>query len=558
MIQFNSKKVVGEIKMLKTNKAITAILSTIILLGMTACGQLNEKISYTKAYQTEEDEPVTLKWVVFGEKYKDSEKVFEVFNKELQNLLPNTTIEFEIINTTEYKEKWDIKMATNEKVDLAWTGSMFTYSEEVKKGSFLALDYLIQTYGQDMCKEVPDYMFEKQKVDGKIYSIPIYGDACSRGYAVKVSKEVAQKYGDINQVGLINRKNMYTTKECYDAFEAFLSGAKAAGKIGTGISHRTFRWMPDKGYEGINGEESPFVYQYFDKDLKVYNKYELESYKTYYSVVADWYQKGYIREDVLSVQNPRANDLQENGNIFYIDGYAQNASKESSIIAGYDIVCEPLDGYKYIPFSANKNATVIPRTSENPKRAMQLINLLNSKKGEKLFKLLANGVENRHYIKIGDNIIKRIIDDKRNFLYVLPQYVIGSVFNDYETTTGDLESLKKFNEKALVSPLTGFELDTRLIITELAQVDIVVSEYHELLSSGALEDWVIAYDEFIKKMKKAGSDKIVQEIQKQLNAYQKENSLKIEAYQKVNENSWKSLQSSDDKYIYEDFYIDPR
>lgn len=543
--------------MLKTNKAIAALLSTLILLGIPGCGQVNEKTKPIQTYE-EENEPVILKWVMPGEKYKDSGKVFEVFNKELKNILPNTTVEFEIINTGEYKEKWHIKMATGEKVDLAWIGSMFTYAEEVKKGSFLALDYLIQTYGQDMLEEIPYYMFEKQKIDGKTYSIPNYGDACFRGYAMKVGKEVSEQYGDTELIGLINRQNMYTTEECYEVFEKFLSQVKAAGEIGTGISHRTFRWMPDKGYEGIHGEESPFVYSYFDTDLIVSNKYELDSYKTYYAIIADWYQKGYIREDILSVQNPRANDLQENGNIFFIDGYAHYASKESSVIAGYNMICEPLDGYKFIPFNANKNATVIPRTSQNPKRAMELMNVLNSKKGQELFKLLANGIENRHYIKADDNTIKRVTDNKNNFLYILPQAVIGNVFNDYETTKGELENLKKFNEGALISPLTGFELDTRLIITELAQVDIVVSEYYEILSCGGAEDWEIVYEEFIKKMKKAGSDKIVQEIQKQLKAYQKENFLKIDRYQKLNAQGWEKLQSNSNKYICDGFYIDCR
>ena len=116
--------------MLKTNKAIAALLSTLILLGIPGCGQVNEKTKPIQTYE-EENEPVILKWVMPGEKYKDSGKVFEVFNKELKNILPNTTVEFEIINTGEYKEKWHMKMATGEKVDLAWIGSMFTYADRL-------------------------------------------------------------------------------------------------------------------------------------------------------------------------------------------------------------------------------------------------------------------------------------------------------------------------------------------------------------------------------------------------------------------------------------------
>ena len=65
----------------------------------------------------------------------------------------------------------------------------------------------------------------------------------------------------------------------------------------------------------------------------------------------------------------------------------------------------------------------------------------------------------------------------------------------------------------------GFELDTRMIVTEMAKIDLVVNEYLDTLERGTSKNWEETYDEMISKMKEAGSDKVISEIQKQIDVF---------------------------------------
>ena len=58
-----------------------------------------------------------------------------------------------------------------------------------------------------------------------------------------------------------------------------------------------------------------------------------------------------------------------------------------------------------------------------------------------------------------------------------------------------------------------------MIVIELAKIDLVVSEYIDKLSLGISNDWEETYNEFINKMKQAGSDKVISEIQKQITVF---------------------------------------
>jgi len=468
---------------------------------------------------SENSEKIIIKWMVFGEKYKDSDSVFLEFNRQLQKYFPSTTVEFEVVQKEDYKKKWDMKMATNETLDLAWIGKdIFNYTEEVKKGSFMALGYLIETYGSDLKEKIPKEMWELQKNEGNTYSIPIPGILYRKSYAVVANKELMEKYGDIKEIGRINRAKTYTDEECYNSLEKFLLNAKSGGKIGAGISYQTFSQIADKGYEGIYGANSPFVIRIFDKSLVVHNKYEEESWKLYFKTMAKWYKKGYIREDIMDIVNPLSDDGKLNGSVMFVDDFGEHSTVVSMVPTEYEADVQPLENYKYISYGACRNSIVIPKSADNPQRALEIMNFLMSDKGIELYRLLANGKEGVQYT-LQNDVIKLNMDGNGNPLYRLPQYTLGNVFQNYEISKGEFNQIDQYNKNALISPLSGFELDTRMIILEMSKVDLVVDEYKERLCPGTADDWEKLYNEFVSKIKKAGSDKVIGEMQKQIDQF---------------------------------------
>ncbi len=500
-------------------KLLVFLFVIITFMANISCTQRTNIVQKTNNEYTS-DEKIVLKWMIYGEKSKNSESVFSEFNKNLQKYYPDTTVEFDIVPYDIYKEKWDMKMATNEQLDLAWIGNdIFNYTEEVKKGSFMALDYLLSTYGQELLAEIPENIWRVQKREGKIYSIPLLGMLYRKDYAVVSSKKYMNTYGNMDEIGAVNRSNYYTNEQCYEVLEKYLYSLKAEKNLGTGISSETITKMADKGLEGIYGPNSPFVIKIFDNDLKVYNKYELESYRLFFKTIHNWYEKGYIRENIEEILNPKSYDGKRNGSVLFLDEYGEHGVVTDRIATEYEAVYEPLQDYKYISYECSRNAVALPRTTQNPQRALEIVNLLNTGKGEEQYKLLVNGFEGRHFISKGSGQVDKITDASGKPLYKLSQYTLGNVFLNYENTPGEFEQLEQYNKNAIISPLTGFELDTRMIVLEMSKIDLVVEQYLNTLRLGTSEDWQQVYGEFVDKMKQAGSEKIISEMQKQIDTF---------------------------------------
>jgi putative aldouronate transport system substrate-binding protein len=503
----------------KTSIIMGTILAIIvILIGCT--GTENKKEKKDNSVVASTDHPVVLKWMVSGERYPASDLVFKEFNKKLKEYFPNTSIEFDVVSESKYRDRWEMKMATNEAVDLAWIGSDYiNFNDEVKKGSFMVLDYLLTSSGSHLVSDIPDLLWDLERHNGNIYGVPVMGIQYKKQLAVAANEYLMKRYGNIKEIGEVNRNSTYTTKKCFDIFEGFLQKVYDAGDIGTGVSYLTFAELADKGYEGIYGNDSPFVIKIFDSDLQVYNKYEQNSYHAYFSTMSDWYKKGFIRSDVDNVINPTEEDGKEGGSILYLTEYIDMGVGIRKANPEYKADYEKLQDYKYINFGSSRNSIVIPKSAENPVRAMEVLNLLLTEEGKELYQLLVNGIEGEHYIISDNGLIARRRDNYNSLLYSLPSYSIGNVFNNYESQVDEFKTIHQLNEEAIVSPLTGFELDTRMIAVELEAIDIVVKKYKYKLCQGTNDNWEVLYQEFINAMKEAGEEKVVSEMQKQINEF---------------------------------------
>ncbi|MBQ8588212.1 MAG: ABC transporter substrate-binding protein [Clostridia bacterium] len=182
----------------------------------------------------------------------------------------------------------------------------------------------------------------------------------------------------------------------------------------------------------------------------------------------------------------------------------------------------PTIGYK----SSNTN-TAIAASSQHPERAMQVINLMNSKRGKDLINLLTYGIEGKHYEKLNDdqiNWLEPAIPGSSDNRYGFENWVIGNTMNTY-TTQSDPEGWNEYiheeiNMKAEMSRLRGFTLDTKPIKLELSQYDAKLKEY-AYLDKGTTPNYKELLKERNQKLKEAGSDKIVAEVQRQIDEWVK-------------------------------------
>jgi putative aldouronate transport system substrate-binding protein len=95
------------------------------------------------------------------------------------------------------------------------------------------------------------------------------------------------------------------------------------------------------------------------------------------------------------------------------------------------------------------------------------------------------------------------------------------MFNSYRQSEAQPEWYPlgpDINNSAVVSPLLGFSFDPEPVKSELAQCQAVMDEFKGGLFTGAVDPDVVL-PQFLEKLEKAGAQKIVDEAQRQIDAW---------------------------------------
>ncbi|MEF2246212.1 ABC transporter substrate-binding protein [Paenibacillus sp. IITD108] len=517
-------------------KSWFVLLAAVIMLAGCSTGKGNEgnKSSQTEGSstpsqtekKTDTDEKVTLRWVFPGPgKQKDSEEVWAAFNEKLKEYLPNTTVSFEVYPVAEYADNWRLLAASGEAIDLAWMGYVQDVAAEINKGSYMALDNLLDSESP-ITKQLPDWLMNLAKFDGKQYGIPNFQNVADVRMGIRIPKEFVDKgYIDPAEAEQIFTQYGVNSKEAYNVIEQYLANLKEKDELRLGASTFSFNWAPGDRHGSLG---APFTLRGDFKDagsLRVVNIYDTPEMKLMYDTAADWFKKGYIRKDILSVQNPRTDEGKPDGYVYWIHNVSADQANFDSERYGFPIEVIPMEQEDYITRPIYNTMTGITRTSKHPERAMQLLELMHTKEGKELYNLLVWGLEGKHYKKVSDDRIETIGyagQGTADANYGLWKWVMGNTANSYETQAdpaGFNEMWQKLNEEAIKSPVLEFKPNSEPVKTEIAQVQAVVKEYSASLQSGALPDHEKQYADFVEKMKKAGSDKVVQEYQRQLEQF---------------------------------------
>ena len=167
----------------------------------TEAGSAAEAVSEEASAETaesapaaENEETVTVKWLVPADSQKDLDMVMEDLNKKLVEKI-NVKLELETILQSEYADKVQLASSSGEDFDLMFTSNWLNpFTSNVSRGALLPIDDLLNEYGQDIIASMPDWLLDVGKVDGVLYAVPNQQIIATQ-LAVNVQKEYADKYG---------------------------------------------------------------------------------------------------------------------------------------------------------------------------------------------------------------------------------------------------------------------------------------------------------------------------------------------------------------------------
>ncbi len=420
-------------------------------------------------------------------------------------------VEMVFFGAGEYDTKMPKLMATNEKMDIGFdSGDNFV--SRARDGAYYDISSDLDAY--PALKELlPDEFLGGVTIDGGIYGIPTL-------------KEMAETWALYVSENTLTRSNISaeSIKELSDV-EPILAALKADGKLGVKMdTNGTLVPLAELAkFDVISGA---FVISNDSsiktKQKKVVNYYETEEFEQFVRLMRSWYEKGYISSDVI-----------ENGSETWDNTVKVDPSKRGMYRISYAPLNEigqsqganeTMIPLKLTPATISNNSTrgsvyCIYQKSENKQSSLKFLELWNTDK--EMNTLIKFGIEGKHYTKIKEDGVEKVkrVDDYAS-LYLnqnwRSQNVLISPLEEGEPAD-KYEEYDKFNKSARKSCVLGFTPDFSNLEAEISACNAVVSTKANTLATGAVDpdDPEFGIEAIRKEMKRAGSDKVVTEIQKQ-------------------------------------------
>lgn len=477
--------------MKKTKRLLAMLMAAVMAIGMLAgCG----------AKETEEEE-VMLTWYIMGDTtLRDNNEVYQKASDMVYEKL-GYRLNIKPIDSASYNDKIRMIIAGGEDWDICWTSNWCNpYATNVTNGAYLQLDDLLDEV-PTLRDSIDEKIWDGVRSSGGIYGVPVQ-QIMARNSAVSMPLEFWEKYNDT-----------LTNVEKVEDMDAFM---KKFGVDYPNTARVAWNWqniMYDYGIETIGGPAAIDLEGPTD-EVKVYNVYETEKYKEFMALRREWTEKGYTRKGTDG--NASSSNRKPEQEPWVIDCYKP----------GYEAMREATVKYPVKVFTISDNyltnggiqATIhsINYASKHPVEALKFLEFANT--SPEFVNLLVYGIEGKHYEKIDDVTVKRI----ENSGYQNSDWCIANVFNTYvmEGQPADAHAqTKAMNDNAKTSRILGFNLDRDPIKIQLANCSSVLSEYQTQLSEGLVEDTEAFINEMNAKLKTAGADEVVAEVQRQIDEW---------------------------------------
>lgn len=512
-----------------------AVPCLVLSIALTGCGDktatvpTKDSTSTAAADPGKDLKPVELTYYFPNTPQKDLASVEEELNKILKAKI-NATVHLKLIDWGTYDEKMNVLMASGEKYDLAFTSTWANnFYQNVSKGAFAPIDELLAEYAPGIKSAIPETFWKAVKVKGQTYGVPNFQQATA-GYGYMIQKAVADKYK-------LDWKSVTKLSDLTPFLETVKKNEPDLIPFGISKKEDIFTKAPAMfGFEALGDAATPGSIYVNDPSLKVVNQFETPEFKSFVTLMRDWYAKGYVRKDVATLKDMESDKKAGKNAMTWaqIDsdtivtekagmestGRMSNANKD---VPSYDLqFVKPL----LTTDKAAATITAISATSPNKERAMMFLNLLNTDK--EVYNLIAWGVADKHYKKVGDNRIETKADGGYQ---IFSGWEFGNLTNSYlsegdpkggEVDAKFVKMWSDLNKNAIPSNALGFVFDFAPVKAEKANCDAIIEELYYSISTGTVDpDKYLP--QFLDKLKRAGADKIVAEKQKQLDAWKAAN-----------------------------------
>lgn len=438
-------------------------------------------------------------------------------------------------------------LASGEAVDLTWIASWVTGSNQlIMDGNLMALDDLVDEYGQGIKETLGEDVLDMHRYpkDDKLYYLISWQGLYSNVRAFKVPTELAQLAGDTwledTQKVVTKWWNEYSSPDdlqaVFDQLDIYFAALKENDKLYAGLTQATFgAWLyPNR----LSSESSLQMYNigvpHMDESFTVIDTIQSDYYRVYAQNMAEFYKKGYIRSDIASLEKNtlsfvKGGEYTPNTSVIDVhNDLTPSAAQMYSATAGVDISLIQIENEGYLS-KGDATAMAIPYCADEPERAMMVLNALYTE--PELYQLLIYGFEGEHYTDNGDGTITTDYGAQgtADSNYGLWKWTVGTCKNSLVTqadVAGYYDELQAQEKDAIISSFINFVFDDSNVTDVVASLKAIDGEYKSMIDNGYMGDeWEATLDKWISERKAAGVDRLIEELQNQINDYVAENNI---------------------------------
>lgn len=474
--------------MKKQQRILAALLAAAMGMGLASCGEK----------QQQSGEVPTLKWYMQGEAPQDLASVMEAANEILVDKI-GAKVDMVYIDSGSYTQRMNMNMASGDDYDVCFVGYVNPFVNAVQNGGLLALDEYLEDCTA-LKESLPDFVFKAGMYDGETYAIPNY-QIMSNAFALYVYKDLADEYGlELDKI------------ETLHDIEPFLEWVKTAHpdiypfETGQGGG---LDGMADPTYElPTNG-----VAVVYD-GMKACRETDLEDSDDEARLMREWYEKGYIRQDI-SLVTDQSTDEKAGKYACWRATYKPGANEEYAAVRGREVVSVQISKGMLSSSLARQTMLGVGVNTKYSEKAVALIQEMNTNK--ELYNLIAFGIEGKHFDL---NEEGKVVYRENSGYEPGMTWRFGNQFNAYLLADQDDDTWEKtieFNESSSESPLFGFTFNTDKVKTEVAQISQIYQKYPSRKTGAEPVD---NYWETLKsELEAANIGRVVEEMQAQVDEF---------------------------------------
>lgn len=508
--------------MQKAKRLIGLGLSICMAITMVAgCGDKKEPVDTSTPVSSTADsstadsstaidtsKAVELQWyTVGGGQPKDMDAVLEKVNEYIKPKI-NATLKIDVFSWgNDVEDKMAAKIAAGAKFDIVSTANwLVKYVENSSKGAYVDLTPLLDDYAPKTKANLGETLIKGASVDGKLFAIPTLKEV-AHNWGFLINKKMADKNG-------IDISTIKTFEDIEPALQIIKEKESGVEAFQTLVGESPYRVLD---FEKLVGDDVPGAVYGDGRDTTVINDFDTPEAKALFTTLNKWYKAGYIRKDADTITDMSAN--RKAGKVFSaIAQLKPGKDAEQSLSDNTEWKQVDLTPVRSTTRDMNGAMNAISTTSENPERALMFLELMNN--DVELVNLIDFGIAGTHYTKINDTTIEQTQAGKDNY-NMGTSWLMGNQFNTYLFASEDpkkWDNFRAYNDSAVASKLAGFSVNAEKIKTEVAALTAIKKQYMPGLETGK-SDPATALPKFTEKLKGAGLDAALKEMQSQVDAF---------------------------------------